>query len=520
MLASTLSPTDWAVLGAYFALIALSGWWFSRRKVGGTQDYFLGGRTMPVWAVAISVIATSLSAASFVGVPQLSYAGNLKYLSTNIGSLLAVVLVAWLFIPVYYRENVTSIYELFERRMGPGAKTATSAAFMLGRVLASGARLYIGAIPLALILFGDEGATIPRWQLCAAIGVMAGVAVAYTLAGGIASVIWTEVVQTAVLVGAVVAAIVLLLHRIEAPAGEVARALADAGKLTVVEASSFSIRDEYSLPSVVIAFALFGVAAYGTDHDLAQRMLTCRSAIRGGQSAIVAILLGMPIIVLFMVVGLLLFVFYQRPDLAGHGGAGYAPGDTRKVFLTFILREMPRGMSGLMIAGLFSVGISSLASALNAMAATFVKDIWVHVGGRDEKTGVRVGRWAVVGWGLVLGGFACACVAWQEGSQTKLIDFALSVMTFAYAGLLGAFATALFTRRGSTWSVIAAIVVGAAAVLALQDTTLDWVRAGVGQQDGHWSDVLRMAWPWRLVVASAAAFATCCLGARPGAVAA
>lgn len=512
----TLAPLDWAVLVAYFGVIAWCGWWFSRRTIRGTQDYFLGARTMPVWAVAISVIATSLSAATFIGVPQMSYTGDLAYLSHTIGFLLAVVFVAVFFIPVFYREGVTSIYELLEHRLGRGAKVAASSAFMGGRVLASGARVYIAAIPLALILFGDAGETIPAGQLFAAIWVMTVVAVAYTLVGGIASVIWTEVAQTSVLVAAVVAAIVVLLGRIGAGPGEIVAALAQGGeggrsKLTVFGATGFSWRDAYSLPSVVVAFAVFGVAAYGTDHDLAQRMLTCRTPVRGGWSAIMAILLSVPIIGLFLVVGLLLFVFYTRPDLVGERAPGYSPGDTRKVFLTFILREMPSGVTGLMIAGLFSVGISSLSSALNAMAATFVKDVYVHLRpGRAEGAYVTAGRWAVVGWGVVLGAFACGCVAWQTSTKTTLVDFALGVMTFAYAGLVGVFLAAVFTRRGNTASAVAAIVAGAGVVVAFQPFAWNRVAAWVceGAAPGP------PAWPWHLVAGAAVALGVCCIGPR------
>lgn len=511
---ATFGGLDWGVLLGYAAMLFTAGVALNRRKLRTTREYFLGERGMPVWAVAISVIATSLSAATFLGVPQMSYSGDLTYLGTNIGSLIGVLVVAGFFIPAFYRANVTSIYELLERRFGRRASRAASGAFMLGRVLANGSRLYMAAFPIALVLFGDRGET-PAWQLGAGIAVITLAAVVCTLSGGISSVIWIEVVQTLVLLAAAGVAIGVLVARIPPGVSETARLLSHAGadgssKLRLFNAGGGGFADAYSLPSILVCFTLFAVAAYGTDHDLAQRTLTCRSAVKGGQSAVLAILLGVPVVLLFLVIGLLLYVFYARPDVMGGAGPGYEPGDTRKVFLTFILREMPRGVTGLMIAGLCSVGVSSLASALNAMGATLLKDVYQPLNpGRAEAHYVRVGKIAVVGWGVVLALFACVCISWQRAAGTGLIDFALGVMTFAYAGLTAVFLTAIFTRRGNSASAIAALVVGALVVGSLQPSA--WARwmplvwAGTGEPPPA------PAWPWHLAAGVLAAMAVCCI---------
>lgn len=530
---SSLRPLDWAVLGAYVLLLAATGIWFSRRKQESTEGYFLAGRRMPVWAVAISIIATSLSAATFIGAPQLSYVGDLTYLSTTIGMFIAVMVVAYLFIPVFYRHRVTSIYELLEVRFGRGAKKSASAAFMLGRVLASGSRIFIAAIPLSLLMFGDSGDVPPSWQLVAAIFVLSLIGVLYTLAGGIETVIWTEVFQTAVLVVSVLAAIVLLFHRIPAGLPELTQVLETAGpngtsKLTLLDAGVdttsrflFDPSRQYTLLTAVFAFTLLGLASYGTDHDLVQRMLTCRNAVAGGRSVIMAILISLPIVSLFMLIGLLLYIFYQRPDVMGEHAPGYPVNDSRKIFLTFILREMPAGMSGLMIAGLMSVAISSLASALNAMSATAIRDFYRHLRPeRHERHYVFAGRVGVAAWGVILAGFACFCVVWQRVSDLPLIDFALSVMNFAYAGLLAVFVTAIFTRRGSNRSAIAALVAGFLAVLVMQPPV--WNRAAglfsqvVAGPDEALIPAMNLAFPWQLVIATSIATFVCCLGRREG----
>lgn len=527
-------PLDWGVLALYFILIAATGWFFSRKKQTSTDDYFLAGRRMPVWAVAISIIATSLSAASFVGVPQQSYLGNLTYLATNLGGLLAIAVVALVFIPAFYRENVTSIYELLGNRMGPRAKTAASAAFLLGRVFASGSRIYIAAIPVSLILFGDSGSAPPPSQLLIAAAVMTVVGIAYTLAGGLASVIWTEVIQTAILVGAVLVAVAVLWHKIPVSASEIIDSLkqgttTQGSKLQIIDAS-LTFSKPFTLLSCIVAFTLLGLASYGTDHDMAQRMLTCKSAWKGGQSAILAILTSIPIIALFLVIGLLLWIFYTRPDLMGTAAPTYALSDSRQIFLTFILREMPPGVSGIMMAGLFSVGISSLCSALNAMSAALVKDFYSPwKPGRDPAHYVKVGRIAMVVWGLILGAFACVCVYWQSSSGASLIDFALGLMTFAYAGLLAVFMTALFTSRGNSTSAIAAIITGFLVVALLQDKVWAmWAAKIPLESEIHARRMdaaprtlaeIKIAWPWHLCIASTISFLVCICGKRPSSAA-
>lgn len=528
LLATTFRAADWVVMAAYFAALIASGVYFSRRasrqaKTGHSQadEYFTAARTMPVWAVAISIIATSLSAATFIGAPQQSFTGDLTYLSTNIGGLIAVSIVAWIFIPAFYRANVVSIYELLEHRFGRPAKLAASGTFMVGRVFASGARIFIASIPLALMLFGDSGdKTQPDGQLITGIWLLSACAVGYTLAGGIASVIWTEVVQTAILLGAVLAAVVILLMKIPASPAEIWTALSTAGtdgssKLRAIDLS-WDLAKPFSLPAVLIGFTLLNLASYGTDHDLVQRMLTCRNAVAGGRSVLLAIALGVPIVLLFLVIGLLLFVFYRMPQVMGADAPAYAPIQSDKVFLSFILKEMPAGLSGVMLAGLFAAGLSSLNSALNAMAATAIKDFYVHANpGRPDRHYLIAGRMAVVMWGVILAGFATLCVYWQRAEGQTLIDLALSVMNFAYAGLLAVFLTAIFTRRGTSATAIAALLTGFVVVTLLQKPVWMLWASHIPISDGRFLSDITLAYPWHLPIAASISTLVCCFLPSP-----
>lgn len=529
-----LNGLDWAVLAGYGLLLIVSGWWFSRKGAKDTDDYFLAGRAMPAWAVAISVLATAQSAATFVGVPQQSYAGNLTYVTTMVGPLIAAFITIGIFLPVYFRQNVHSPYHLLETRFGPGARGATSWTYLLGRVLANGARTYIGALPLSLAVFGDTSLE----HMVPSIIVIMVIATIYTFFGGVRSVIWTDVLQVCVYLGAAVVAAVVLISRIPASPADVYHALQSAGKLHAmplgVSASApyvdWSPDRQNTILAGVTGWMLLNLAVYATDQDLVQRSLTCRNAFQAGKSLLLATLISVPVVLLFLLIGLLLYVFYQRPDIMGTA-ATHVP--SKDVFATFILNEMPSGARGLMIAGVLAIGPIGINATLNSMASTLVQDTYEKVvPQRDARRDLWVSRLMVVVCAGVLTLGAVGAAWWQDRSDIPLIPFALGVMALAYTGLLGVFATAILTRRGNTQSCIAGLVTGFVVSLLLQPDIaggllrmlqVSAISRGMG------SDVIAMlpakgpvapvaianlGAPWIMVIGTAAAFVVCMLG-RP-----
>jgi Na+/proline symporter len=395
----------------------------------------------------------------------LSYTGNLTYLATNLGMIIAALVIAFFFIPRFYETQSASIYEFLERRMGAGARRAASLAFLIGRVLASGARVFAAAIPLSMVIFGIDKGLEPQ-SLIMSIATLSIVAIVYTLWGGISSVIWSDVLQYVILVGAALTAIFLISQSIQSPWSEVFDTLRspatnpNESKLTILD-WSMDWTSPFAIPACLIGYTLLGIGSYGTDQDLAQRMLTCKDSKAGARSVIMGILLGIPTVLVFLVVGLMLWIAYQHPDLTGQPLTRNEETGGLRVFLEYILTQIPPGVRGLMMAGLFAAGLSSMNSAINAMGAAFVSDLYQPMfPTKSEKHYLRLGRVSVIAAGIVLGMFACLCIFWKDANGYTLIDFALSVMGFAYAGLVGVFLTATLTRRGSNLSAILALVVG------------------------------------------------------------
>lgn len=528
------TSADWVVLVGYFVLLIGTGVFFSLRKQKSTEEYFLGGHRMPVWAVAFSILATAQSAATFTGGPESSYNKDLSYLSANIGGILAGVVLAVFVIPAYYRNRVTTPYQLLEARFGPGGKVAASATYLVGRVFATGARHFIGAYAASLAIFGDASAV----HVLIAVLVFTAFGILYTLAGGITSVIWTDVIQVCVYLGAAIGAIVVLLMRIPVGFGELFSTLLHPGpgepsKLTIVSTGldvskpllGFDPAAGFTLLTAVFGFSLITLASHGADQDLVQRMLTCKSARKGSWSVISGVLIGIPAVLVFLTLGLLLWVFYKRPDIMGAAAPAYDAPLSQDVVMKFTLTELPGGLAGLMIAGLLAAGPCGINSSLNAMSSTFVSDFYrTRRPGREERHYLSVGRVSTVVAGIVVGAFACACIGVYNPENTKIISFVLGIMSFAYAGLIGVFATALFTTRGSPGSCIAAIVTGFLAVTFMQPLVLRLLGSALaplvtpyGFRPEVWLTNIAIAFPWQLLIGSMLAFAVCYFGGRkPG----
>lgn len=516
--AYALTTADWCVLGGYVALLLGAGWWLSRRQARDTGAYFLAARSMPGWVVAVSILATAQSAATFVGVPEQGYTLDFSYLLTSVGSVAAACVVAAVFLPAYYRLGVQTPYELLETRFGPGARRAASVSYLAGRLLANGARVYIGALPAAMAVFGTPEPGGLQIVACVAVFMVFGAV--FTLAGGARAAIYSDVVQVVVYLGAAAVMVVVLLTKIPASVGEVASAVASPPpgaaqpvwfRLGIGDAQPWT---EFSLLTALTGMTLLNTAFFAMDQDLTQRLLSCRSAGSAARSLIASTAaVGLPVVALFMVLGVLLNVYYTRADVMGGGGGG---ARAEGAMIDFALAHSPAGVAGLVFAGLMAAGPAGINSSLNSMASSFVADIYRPARpGREEAHYVRAGRMATVAAGVVMGLLVLLCVYWQRSSGLPLLPFALSVMVFAYAGLLGVFFCAVLTRRGSGSTAVAAMATGFVVVLAMQGFIWRPV-TGAKTTPELWEVApwAALASPWQLCIGTVVAFGVCVAGRR------
>lgn len=499
---------DWTIVGAYFAMLAALGWFLNRQKAEDARDYFLGGNQMSFWIVAVSVLATSQSAATFLGGPDQGYRGDFTYVATNIGAIIAAIFVAKLLVPRFYAMRASTVYELLNERYGVTAMKSAGGMYLAGRLLASGSRLYMAAIAVAMILYGN----IQADSIISAAFIMMMIGFLVTFMGGIRSVLWSDLAQFGIYLLAAVMVLYFLWTEIPASGAQIVDALRNApdgqNKLQF-----FNMDIDFSAPfamiSIVTGLVLLNIGNFGLDQDTSQRLLTCKDAKEGTRALYLSVIVAVPVVWLFVAIGQLLHVFYDRPDLMGAGigtsVSGEFSGERITIFMHYILNEMPAGLRGLVTVGVIAAAVSTINSGLNSMSSVIVQDFyrpWKEA--RSKVAELHFVRAGQVSMGLVgLGLFATAvlCFYWQRYTDMALLDFALSVMVFAYSGLLGVYFTVVFTKRGSTASVIAALAVGFLVSLAQQSYIVD----SFGLPDS-WKS---LAFSWQLCIGTLIAFLVC-----------
>ncbi|MBF7074012.1 sodium:solute symporter [Glaciecola sp. MH2013] len=510
------SLIDWLIFAAYALILIVSGYIYNRRAATA-NDYFLGGKSMPMWVVAISVLATSQSAATFLGGPDQGYRGDLSYLATNIAGFIAAFFVAAFLMPKFYQHKVYTVYELLAQRFGDSAKYQAGLVYLMGRLFASGARLYMAAIAIAMILFGDIEAS----SVIISIILIATIGLLYTAYGGIKTVIYSDVIQCLVYVSAALLVLGYLLYSIPADLSSIIAALespvdGSASKLTFINFSlDFSPSGVFGFWSIITGFVLLNIAAFGMDQDVTQRMLTCKDSKQATKALTSSIIMGIPVVLIFVIIGMLLYVYYQRPDLMSAAVAnGEAPtpefvGQTVTIFMYYVLTDLPNGIKAIVTIGIIAAALSTLNSGLNSMSSVAVQDIYRGLMQRkgkhlSEEQMVYAGRISMIIVALCLSAMAALCFYWQQHSDMPLLAFALSVMIFSYSGLLGVYFTALFSERGSPTSILFALIIGFLIPVLMQP----YIMTIYLPEQYHFS----LGFSWQLLIASTVATCICLLG--------
>lgn len=433
---------DSAVLILYFSVLIAVGY-FTGRGEKTTEGYFLGNRKMPWWAVCCSILGTEMSAATFIGVPSQLFkfdeaanswglGGNFGYLQFALGSIIGRLLIASFLLPAYYHHKVTTVYELLYHRFGRPSQLAGTLFFFASRMLASGVRLFIIAFAISVV----SPLSVP-----AAVALVALAAAAYTILGGIKAVIWTDVIQVCLFIGG--AFLSLYFIGVGVPGGwtEILSLGKAADSLKVID-TTFSFKPGFTLWAGLFSGTIGTMAGLGADQDLTQRMLTCKNLRESRMSLVLTGFIGIPVVALFLMVGLGLAVFFQfnpGPQLAAGRAAHFYPW--------FIVNVLPSGVKGLLLAAMFAAAMSSMDSALNALSTSFITDIYrpYFNAGAEESFYLRVSRISVAVFAVLLVGVALLCSL----SQENVLVLALRLPGYTLGGILGVLLTAVLTRRGS-----------------------------------------------------------------------
>ncbi|HET8653942.1 MAG TPA: sodium:solute symporter [Longimicrobiaceae bacterium] len=476
---------DLLVVIAYVGGVTGFGMWLGRGQEGA-KDYFLGGRNLPWGAVLFSVVATETSTLTFLSIPGVAYATDLGFLQLTFGYLIGRTVVAFVLLPAYYRGHLTTAYGLLEQRFGLTTRRFASGIFMLTRALADGVRLFATAIPLALIT---------GWSYPASILAMGVFTLIYTYHGGIRSVVWVDAIQMFVYLGGAIGALAVLVAGLPGGWTGLMAAAAAAGKLQIVQ-MHFTWSEPFTLWAGLLGGAFLSMASHGADQLIVQRLLTCRN-LRDSQLALIGS--GVMVIAqfaLFLVIGLALWSFY--------GGRTFARTD--EIFATFIIQQLPPGVTGLVIAAIFAAAMSSLASSVNSLASASTYDFYAALRGGTEEQLFRVGRISTLAWGAVLVGGALLF----RSQDTPVVELGLAIASFTYGGLLGGFFLAILNRRArqrdALWGIGTGIVVMSAIVFAHWYVPL-LAAAGLPGLAAHLRAVGTVAWPWDVVIGTLVTFA-------------
>ena len=444
---------NWAVLIAFLLGTTLVG----QIKKGDTsrlEGFFLGGRSIPWWAVAASLMSSKTSALTFIAVPGFIFAagGDLRYLQITVGMILGNILMAKIFVRPYYEERIYSPYDFMENRLGTGVSQLARLLFLAGVVLSQAVRLLATALVLSVI----TGFSIPTCVL-----IMALFGVVWCVIGGINTVIWTDVVQWAIYTSGAIVAVVAMVYAVPGGVSGIFAIADERAKLALIDLSLDPTKT-YTLWVGLFGMTVFELGQTAIDQSVTQRALCCESA-KEAQKAIYASAVAALTFYLMAFVGLGLVAFYAV-NPPQETTAQLLARQPDRVFPLFLVEQMPPGLSALLIASIFAAG--AINSALAALAQTTVAGIYQRYvrPGASERHYLAVSRVFIVAWAAVLAGLA---LAFHTTANQGLLNLGLRVPGYVYGALLAIALLALW-HRGTPVAIGIGVVVSIAAVLGLQ----------------------------------------------------
>jgi solute:Na+ symporter, SSS family len=443
-----LNALDLAVILAYLLGVTAFGLHFRRHR-RTLKDYFLADRQIPWWAISLSIVAAETSTLTIISVPGLAYDTDFRFLQLVIGYLVGRGIISVVLIPQYFRGELVTAYQLIDRRFGGKLRTLTAGLFLVTRAAAEGVRVFAVAIVVGIALSSVLAGMSDFTRDVSSILIVSVLTMIYTFEGGMAAVIWTDVVQLFIYVAGTLVGLFTILHVVPGGWSTIQSIAGSSGKFRVFD-FSWNFYSTYTFWSGVIGGAFLTTATHGTDQLIVQRLLAARNE---RQSKLALMSSGIAVLVqfwLFLLVGAMLFVFYKLFPPA----IPFSRGDT--IFPTFIVTKMPHGVSGLLISAILAAAMSNLSAALNSLSSTTVVDFyrrWRPLASEERQ--VRVSRLATVGWGVVL--FLLAMLARHGG---RVLEVGLSITSVAYGSLLGVFLLGVLTKTASERGAMVGMLFG------------------------------------------------------------
>ena len=446
-----MRPVDLAVIAAYLLFITWFGAQF-KEKEGTLKDYFLGGRGAPWWAIAFSIVSAETSTLTVIGTPAISFGGNFTFLQLIYGYLLGRFIISWLFLPLYFRGEMFTAYELMQRRFGQRIRKFTAGIFLILRALAEGVRVFAVSIVVSIVLGTGEVTSIL---------VIVCLTLFYTFEGGMTAVIWTDVVQMFLYVGGALASFFLMLHLIPGGWPHVVALANVSHKFQMFdfrfELSAAFFNRKYSFWAGLLGGCFLTAASHGTEQLLVQRLLAARNERESRLALFSSWVVVFFQFALFLTIGVLLYTIY-------HDTGRTLSGAAERTYPEFIWRHLPTGLAGLVIAAILAAAMSNLSAALNALASTTIMDFVKPLRPAfTEATLLKLAKWATVVWGVVL--FSVGLLARHWGS---VMEAGLSIASVLYGALLGVFLLGVLTKKPGEWAAISGMIAGLVTTFVLR----------------------------------------------------
>ena len=446
-----LHAIDVAIIAVYLICITLFGLRF-RKSQRSLRDYFLADRNIPWWAIALSIVAAETSTLTIIGTPAIAYDGNFGFLQLVFGYLLGRIIICLIFIPQYFRGEMFTAYQLIDRRFGKTLHRLTAAIFLVIRAIAEGVRVWAISIVVGIALGTSDVISISIIMLLTLI---------YTFEGGLAAVIWTDVVQMFIYVSGTIIGFVTITHLVPGGWPAIHAAASQAGKLQIFD-FTLTLFKTYTFWAGLIGGMFLTTASHGTDQLMVQRLLAARNARESKLALLTSGAVVLAQFTLFLLVGVGLWMFYRLYPPTTH----FASSD--RVFPTFIVEYIPHGLSGLLVAAILAAAMSNLSAALNSLSSTTMIDFYLRIRPEtSDRSRMRLSRAATIIWGIVLFGLAMA-----SRQSKRVLETGLGLASVAYGGLLGVFLLGLLTRRSRQTGAIIGMLCG----LALNVYIWQWTK--------------------------------------------